>query len=307
MAGGSCGNEAGSYGLTDASQAKQNNAGATVPALFYQVSYAGVPAPTTVGVIIRYNGDLEGQVAVATFTAQNSGGTFDGVIRAQLEETGMGYGLEVELIGRARQLELLTTPYVFSEEQARTMTDVGADIVVCHMGLTTGGTIGAETALTLEGCVPLIDAWSKAARIMREDVIVLCHGGPIATPEDAAFILRACRGCKLNVQGREWYLLPERQLQIRSIVDRKTMSPRKAQNDTLFRLPIDNNRKEIDPDDRRLKDRVADNIRKYELTESESLVFGTGFGVSPDVRESPDGTLFVVSSSTGNIYEIRRK
>jgi predicted TIM-barrel enzyme len=122
-------------------------------------------------------------------------GLFDGVIRAQLEETGMGYGLEVQLVERARALDLLTTPYVFSEDNARDMARAGADIVVCHMGLTTGGAIGARTALSLKECVPLIEAWAKAARAVNPDVLVLCHGGPIATPDDAAYILQECRSC----------------------------------------------------------------------------------------------------------------
>ena len=121
-------------------------------------------------------------------------GLFDGVIRAQLEETGMGYGLEVQLVERARTFDLLTTPYVFSEDNARDMARAGADIVVCHMGLTTGGAIGAHTALSLKECVPLIEAWAKAARAVNPDVLVLCHGGPIATPDDAAYILQECRG-----------------------------------------------------------------------------------------------------------------
>jgi predicted TIM-barrel enzyme len=121
-------------------------------------------------------------------------GLFDGVIRAQLEETGMGYLLEVQLVERARQLDLLTTPYVFSEDNARDMAKAGADIVVCHMGLTTGGAIGARTALALPDCVPLIEAWATAARAVNPDILVLCHGGPIATPEDATYILDHCRG-----------------------------------------------------------------------------------------------------------------
>ena len=122
-------------------------------------------------------------------------GLFDGTIRAQLEETGMGYALEVELIRKANQKDLLTTPYVFSEQNAHDMAKAGADIVVCHLGLTTGGAVGAKTALTLKHCTPLIDAWAKAAREVNPDVMVLCHGGPIATPEDAQQILKACRGC----------------------------------------------------------------------------------------------------------------
>jgi predicted TIM-barrel enzyme len=122
-------------------------------------------------------------------------GLIDGTFRANLEETGMGYMLEVELIGRARALELLTTPYVFSESEARAMAAAGADIVVCHLGLTTGGTIGAGTALKLADCVEPINAWAAATRSVNEEVIVLCHGGPIATPDDAAYILRHCAGC----------------------------------------------------------------------------------------------------------------
>jgi predicted TIM-barrel enzyme len=122
-------------------------------------------------------------------------GLIDGTFRANLEETGMGYGREVDLVKAANALDLLTTPYVFDAEQARDMTRAGADIVVCHMGLTTGGAIGAETALTLADCVPRIDAWAAAAKRARKDVIVLCHGGPIATPEDAAYIMAQCPEC----------------------------------------------------------------------------------------------------------------
>ena len=122
-------------------------------------------------------------------------GLIDGTFRANLEETGMGYGLEVDLIARARAMDLLTTPYVFGEADARAMAAAGADIVVCHMGLTTGGSIGAETALTLAACVEPINAWAAAARSVNPEVIVLCHGGPIATPDDAQYILARCPGC----------------------------------------------------------------------------------------------------------------
>jgi predicted TIM-barrel enzyme len=122
-------------------------------------------------------------------------GLIDGTFRANLDETGMGYGLEVELIARARAMDLLTTPYVFSEDEARAMTRAGADIVVCHMGLTTGGAIGAHTALTLADCVQPIKAWAAAARAVNPEVLVLCHGGPIATPDDARYILNQCPGC----------------------------------------------------------------------------------------------------------------
>ena len=122
-------------------------------------------------------------------------GLFDGTIRAQLEETGMGYGLEIDVIKAAHDLDLLTSPYVFSEQNARDMAKAGADIVVCHLGLTTGGAIGARTSMQLKDCVPLVDAWAKAARSVNPDVLVLCHGGPVATPEDAHEVLKHCAGC----------------------------------------------------------------------------------------------------------------
>ncbi|CFV26767.1 phosphoenolpyruvate hydrolase family protein [Yersinia pseudotuberculosis] len=122
-------------------------------------------------------------------------GLIDGNFRANLEETGMGYGLEVEMIRLAHEKDLLTTPYVFSAEDAIAMTQAGADIIVPHMGLTTGGNIGADTALKLADCVPLINDWAAAAKGVREDVIVLCHGGPISTPEDAQYIMDHCPQC----------------------------------------------------------------------------------------------------------------
>ncbi len=122
-------------------------------------------------------------------------GIIDGTFRANLEETGMSYGLEVDMIAKARARDMLTTPYVFNEDEAAAMARAGADIVVCHMGLTTGGSIGAETALKLEDCPALVDAWSEAALKVRSDVIVLVHGGPVAMPEDAEFVLRNTRNC----------------------------------------------------------------------------------------------------------------
>ena len=122
-------------------------------------------------------------------------GLIDGRFRANLEETGMGYGLEVELVARARALDLLTTPYVFSESNAADMARAGADIVVCHMGLTTGGAIGAETALSLADCVEPIKTYAAAARAVQPGVLVLCHGGPIAEPDDARWILQQCPDC----------------------------------------------------------------------------------------------------------------
>ncbi len=117
-------------------------------------------------------------------------GLIDGTFRANLEETGMGFSLEVDCIAAAHQFGMLTTPYAFDPEQSKELTAAGADIIVAHMGLTTSGTIGAETALSLSDCVPKVAAIADAARRVRKDVIVLCHGGPIAMPEDAEFMLQ---------------------------------------------------------------------------------------------------------------------
>jgi predicted TIM-barrel enzyme len=122
-------------------------------------------------------------------------GLIDGVFRANLEETGMGYALEVEMIRLAHAKGLLTTPYVFDADQAVAMAEAGADILVAHMGLTIGGAVGAETAMTLDDCVSAIDRIAEAALAIRPDIIVLCHGGPIATPDDAQHVLRACKVC----------------------------------------------------------------------------------------------------------------
>lgn len=122
-------------------------------------------------------------------------GLFDGAMRQSFEETGMGYGLEVDMIAMAHDLGLLTTPYVFNNDEAIAMTKAGADIIVAHMGVTTGGAIGATSAKSLDDCVAEIDAISAAARSVRDDVIVLCHGGPISMPNDAAYVLANCDRC----------------------------------------------------------------------------------------------------------------
>lgn len=121
-------------------------------------------------------------------------GLIDGVFRQNLEETGMGYDLEVEMIRKAHELDMLTTPYVFDTEQAKKMAEAGADILVAHMGLTTKGTIGAKTALTLDECVERIQAICDAGKSVNPDILVLCHGGPIAMPEDAAYVLERTKG-----------------------------------------------------------------------------------------------------------------
>ena len=122
-------------------------------------------------------------------------GLIDGTFRANLEETGMGFGLEVDMIRMSREKDLLTTPYVFGTDSAKAMAEAGADIIVCHLGLTTGGSIGAETALTLKDCPALVDAWSEEALKVNPDIIILVHGGPVAMPEDAEFILKNTANC----------------------------------------------------------------------------------------------------------------
>jgi predicted TIM-barrel enzyme len=122
-------------------------------------------------------------------------GLIDGTFRANLEETGMSYGLEVDMIRLAHEKDLLTTPYVFSEDDAAAMAKAGADVVVCHMGLTTGGSIGAETALKLEDCPAKVDAWAAAALKVNPDILVLVHGGPVSMPEDATYVLNNTETC----------------------------------------------------------------------------------------------------------------
>ena len=122
-------------------------------------------------------------------------GLFDGAMRQSFEETGMSYGLEVDMIAMARDLDLLTTPYVFNADEAAAMTKAGADVIVAHMGVTTGGAIGALAAKSLDACQVEIDVIAAAARRVRSDVIVLCHGGPISTPADARHVLSRCTGC----------------------------------------------------------------------------------------------------------------
>jgi predicted TIM-barrel enzyme len=118
----------------------------------------------------------------------------DGTYRVGLEETGMGYGLEVDMIRLARERDFLTAPYVFTPDDATAMAEAGADVLVPHMGLTTGGAIGATTAKSLDQCVPLIQAMHDAAKRVNPDILVLCHGGPIAEPDDAAYVIAQTEG-----------------------------------------------------------------------------------------------------------------
>jgi predicted TIM-barrel enzyme len=121
-------------------------------------------------------------------------GLIDGTFRVGLEETGMGYGLEVEMIGQARELDLLTAPYVFTEDEARAMAQAGADVLVPHMGLTTGGAIGSRSGMSLDEAVERVQALGDAARAVNPDILCLCHGGPIAEPDDARYVLERTTG-----------------------------------------------------------------------------------------------------------------
>ena len=122
-------------------------------------------------------------------------GIIDGNFRVMLEETGIQYAQEIDMIRQAHQVDLLTTPYVFSAEEAVEMTKAGADLIVPHMGTTTGGTVGVTTAKSLDESVALIDEWADAARRIRKDVIVIAHGGPISSPDDARYVMQKSRHC----------------------------------------------------------------------------------------------------------------
>ena len=122
-------------------------------------------------------------------------GLIDGILRANLEETGMSYGLEVDLIKLANSKDMLTTPYVFNASEAAAMAEAGADIIVCHLGLTTGGSIGSKTALELKDCPALVDEWAEAALKVNKDAFVIVHGGPVSMPNDAEFILKNTKNC----------------------------------------------------------------------------------------------------------------
>jgi predicted TIM-barrel enzyme len=178
----------------DANAIVMEMASEVLPVVRHTPVLAGVCATDPFRIMDRF---LD-QVAAAGFSGvQNfpTVGLIDGTFRANLEETGMGYGLEVDMIAAARAKGLLTTPYVFSEGDAAAMARAGADIIVVHLGLTTGGSIGAQTALTLADCPAIVDAQAEAALRVNPDAIVLVHGGPVAMPEDAEFILKNTHHC----------------------------------------------------------------------------------------------------------------
>ncbi|MBW0004974.1 MAG: phosphoenolpyruvate hydrolase family protein [Hyphomicrobiales bacterium] len=151
-------------------------------------------------------------------------GLIDGRFRAGLEETGMGYAREVEMIAKARERDLLTTPYVFEPSQAAAMARAGADIVVCHFGLTVGGSIGAGTSIRLEDCPSLVDAMAEAALAIKHDVLVLAHGGPIAEPSDAAYVLARARHCHGFYGASSMERLPVERAVVEQVAKFKTIT-----------------------------------------------------------------------------------
>ncbi len=187
------GSLAGMLPYGDANAIVMDMAREVLPVVRHTPVLAGVCGTDPFRIIPRFLRD----VAAAGFAGvQNfpTVGLFDGVFRQNLEETGMGFGLEVDLIRAARELDLLTTPYAFTPDEAQAMAAAGADIVIAHLGLTTKGTIGAGTAVDLATGAKLVQAMHDAARRERANVLVLCHGGPIAEPEDAQFILDHTQG-----------------------------------------------------------------------------------------------------------------
>jgi predicted TIM-barrel enzyme len=159
-------------------------------------------------------------------------GLFDGAMRQSFEETGMGFGLEVDMIAAAHRLDLLTTPYVFEPDQAKAMANAGADIVVAHMGVTTGGSVGATSARSLGDCVLAIGAIAEAARTVRSDIIVLCHGGPISMPEDARHVLQRVEGLHGFYGASSMERLPAETAIARQTADFKALFVRAANEGT---------------------------------------------------------------------------
>jgi predicted TIM-barrel enzyme len=187
------GSLAGMMPYGDANAIVLEMAGEVLPVVGHTPVLAGVCGTDPFRIMDNFLSEIErsGFAGVQNFPTV---GLIDGIFRAGLEETGMGYALEVEMIERAVDRGLLTAPYIFDAASAEAMTKAGADVLVPHMGLTTKGSIGARTARTLEECVPLIQAMRDAAVAINPDVVVLCHGGPIAEPEDAEFILSQTEG-----------------------------------------------------------------------------------------------------------------
>jgi predicted TIM-barrel enzyme len=165
-------------------------------------------------------------------------GLIDGTFRANLEETGMSYQLEVECIAAARDMDLFTTPYVFNADEARQMASAGADVIVAHMGLTTGGAIGARTAKSLEDCVDEVQAIVEASKSLRSEILVLCHGGPISSPDDAQFMLDRCPGLDGFYGASSMERLPTERALTAEVAKFATLrcGPRASQPDEALRL-----------------------------------------------------------------------
>ncbi|QFT33343.1 MULTISPECIES: phosphoenolpyruvate hydrolase family protein [Stappiaceae] len=178
----------------DANSVVMEMAGEVLPVVRNTPVLAGVCASDPFRLMDRFLDEVKmaGFSGVQNFPTV---GLIDGNFRANLEETGMSYQLEVDMIRMAHEKDLLTTPYVFSTKDAAAMAAAGADIIVCHLGLTTGGSIGAETSLKLTDCPQIVDEWSEAALEVNPDAIVLVHGGPVAMPDDAEFVLKNTRNC----------------------------------------------------------------------------------------------------------------
>lgn len=188
------GSAAGLLAFGNANEIVKDMAREVLPVVKHTPVLAGVNGTDPFVLMPQFLGELKamGFAGVQNFPTV---GLFDGVMRASFEETGLGYGEEVAMIKQAHALDLLTTPYVFNPDEAVAMTKAGADIIVAHMGVTVGGSIGATSAKSLDQCVKEIDAISDAAFAIRKDVIVLCHGGPIAMPNDAEYILKRTKAC----------------------------------------------------------------------------------------------------------------
>lgn len=178
----------------DANAVVMEMAGEVLPVVKHTPVLAGVCASDPFRLMPKFLDEIKaaGFSGIQNFPTV---GLIDGDFRANLEETGMGYDHEIELVRLAAERDMLTTPYVFSTDDATAMAQAGADIIVCHLGLTTGGSIGAETAMTLEQCPQAVDDWAAAALAVNPDVIVLVHGGPVAMPDDAEYVLNNTSNC----------------------------------------------------------------------------------------------------------------
>ncbi|MEL6220739.1 MAG: phosphoenolpyruvate hydrolase family protein [Pseudomonadota bacterium] len=165
-----------------------------LPVVKHTPVLAGVCATDPFRLMLKFLDQLK-EIGFAGVQNFPTVGLIDGTFRANLEETGMSYAQEVEMIRLAAERDMLTTPYVFSEADATAMAEAGADIIVVHLGLTTGGSIGAETGVSLADAPALTDQWAAAALAVNPDAIVLVHGGPVAMPDDAEFVLKNTTHC----------------------------------------------------------------------------------------------------------------